>query len=250
MAETGVTESLLFYAKQLRLPTFSRIDEVVRKFQTGQSLESFTLELLKREYTSRQENQFKRRIKRAKFPMLKTMEEFHLERLEHVRPEFVKQLASCDFIHRHENVVMIGNPGTGKTHLMTALGLKACSDGYSVIFRNATTMAAELREAKDGYQLRKLEKTIANADLLLLDELSYASFNREESELLFKVIAERSERASTIITTNLEFSRWPELFANETLVAALVDRLTYHSHVLNMNGDSYRLKNASGSKIR
>lgn len=250
MAETGVTESLLFYAKQLRLPTFSRIDEVVRKFQTGQSLESFTLELLKREYTSRQENQLKRRIKRAKFPMLKTMEEFHLERLEHVRPEFVKQLASCDFIHRHENVVMIGNPGTGKTHLMTALGLKACSDGYSVIFRNATTMAAELREAKDGYQLRKLEKTIANADLLLLDELSYASFNREESELLFKVIAERSERASTIITTNLEFSRWPELFANETLVAALVDRLTYHSHVLNMNGDSYRLKNASGSKIR
>lgn len=250
MAETGVTESLLFYAKQLRLPTFSRIDEVVRKFQTGQSLESFTLELLKREYTSRQENQLKRRIKRAKFPMLKTMEEFHLERLEHVRPEFVKQLASCDFIHRHENVVMIGNPGTGKTHLMTALGLKACSDGYSVIFRNATTMAAELREAKDGYQLRKLEKTIANADLLLLDELSYASFNREESELLFKVIAERSERASTIITTNLEFSRWPELFANETLVAALVDRLTYHSHVLNMNGDSYRLKNASGSKLR
>lgn len=250
MAETGVTESLLFYAKQLRLPTFSRIDEVVRKFQTGQSLESFTLELLKREYTSRQENQLKRRIKRAKFPMLKTMEEFHLERLKHVRPEFVKQLASCDFIHRRENVVMIGNPGTGKTHLMIALGLKACSDGYSVIFRNATTMAAELREAKDGYQLRKLEKTIANADLLLLDELSYASFNREESELLFKVIAERSERASTIITTNLEFSRWPELFTNETLVAALVDRLTYHSHVLNMNGDSYRLKNASGSKIR
>ena len=248
--EAGVAESLKFYAKQLRLPTFACIADVVRKFQPGQSLDSFTLELLKREYVSRQENQLKRRIKRAKFPMLKTFEEFQLERLQHVRPEFVKQLVSCEFVHRHENVVMIGNPGTGKTHLMTALGVKACANGYNVIFKNATTLAAELREAKDDYQLRKQEKTIANADVLLLDELSYASFNREESELLFKVIAERSEIGSTVITTNLEFSRWPELFANETLVAALVDRLTYHSHVLNMNGDSFRLKSAGGSKIR
>ena len=136
---------------------------------------------------------------------------------------------------------MIGNPGTGKTHLMTALGLKACLQGRKVLFKTATSLAAELREARDNYQLRKLEKSIASTDLLLLDELSYARFNQEESELLFKVIAERSERTSTVITTNLEFSKWTELFANETLVAALVDRLTYHSVVLNMNGNSYRL---------
>ena len=164
-----------------------------------------------------------------------------ISRLEHVRPEYVKQLASCNFIKRHENLVMIGNPGTGKTHLMTALGVKACLLGWKVIFCNAATLATELCEAHDDYQLRKMEKTLSGADLLLIDELSYARFNQEESEMLFKVIAERSERASTVITTNLEFSKWTEMFASETLVAALVDRLTYHSSVLNMNGQSYRL---------
>ena len=142
------------------------------------------------------------------FPMLKTLEEFDLSRLEHVKPEYVKQLASCSFVERHENLVMIGNPETGKTHLMTALGVKACLLGYKVLFKSAATLAAELREARDNYQLRRLEKSIADVDLLLLDELSYARFDQEESELLFKVISERSERSSTVITTNLEFSRW------------------------------------------
>ena len=123
---------------------------------------------------------------------------------------------------------------------MTALGIKACLLGYKVQFANAATLASELKEARDSYQLRRLEKGIAANDLLLLDELSYARFNQKESELLFKVIAERSERASTIITTNLVFSKWMEMFASDTLVAALVDRLTYRSHVLNMNGESYR----------
>jgi len=241
MPEAGVKESLKFYAKALRMPTFANIDELVHNFHTGQSLEEFTVQLMQREYELRQENQQKRRIKRAKFPLVKTLEEFDLTRLQHIRPEYVKQLASCDFIDRHENIVMIGNPGTGKTHLMTALGFKACTKGYNVRFYHAASLATELKEARDNYVLARMEKAIAKADLLLLDELSYASFGQEESELLFKVIAERSERASTVITTNLEFSRWPEMFSNETLVAALVDRLTYHSHVLNMNGTSFRL---------
>lgn len=134
---------------------------------------------------------------------------------------------------------MIGNLGTGKTHLMTALGVKACLLGYKVLFKSAATLAAELREVRDTYQLRRLEKSIAAVDLLLLDELSYARFDQD----LFKVISERSECSSTVITTNLEFSRWPEMFTNETLVAAMIDRLTYHSAVLNMNGNSYRLAN-------
>lgn len=137
---------------------------------------------------------------------------------------------------------MIENSGTGKTHLITAISLKACRLGYKVLFKTATTLASELREAHDNYQLRKTEKAIAGTDLLLLDELSYVSYTQDESELLFKVIAERSERTSTVITTNLEFSRWAEMFPNDTLVAALVDRLTYHSSTLNMNGTSYRLQ--------
>ena len=131
---------------------------------------------------------------------------------------------------------------------MTAIGSKAFLLGYKIIFKTATTLVTEFREAKDSYSLRKLEKSIVAADLLLLDELSYASFSIEESELLFKVIAERSERTSTMITTNLEFFKWPEMFKNATLVAALVDRLTYHSHILNMNGESYRSQNARKRK--
>lgn len=241
MQDTGIKGSLKFYARQLKMPTLGNIDEPISRYLPGQGLEEFVLGLLKREYEARQENQRRRRLKRAHFPLLKTLEEFDLGRLEHIKPEYIKQLASCGFVERHENLVMIGNPGTGKTHLMTALGVKACLLGYKVLFKSAVTLAAELREARDGYQLRRLEKSIAGVDLLLLDELSYARFDQQESELIFKVISERSERASTIITTNLEFSRWPEMFTSDTLVAAMIDRLTYHSAVLNMNGRSYRL---------
>ena len=141
MSDAGIMASIQFYARQLKLPTFANIDGQVRRFKAGQSLESFILELMKHEYAARQENQLKRRINYAKFPMVKTLEEFDLTRLQHVRPEFVKQLASCDFIKHHENVVMIGNPGTGKTHLLTAIGIKACSCGYKVMFKNAVTLA-------------------------------------------------------------------------------------------------------------
>lgn len=209
--------------------------------QSAASPESFVLALMKREYEVRQEKIRQRRLKREHFPLHKTLEEFDLSRLQHIQPEFIKQLANCSYIDRHENLVLMGNPGTGKTHLMTALGIKACLLGYKVQFANAATLASELKEARDGYQLRRLEKGITTNDLLLIDELSYVRFNQEESELIFKVISERSERASTITTTNLVFSKWSEMFASDTLVAALVDRLTYRSHVLNMSGESYRL---------
>ena len=250
MQPSTIDQSLRLYAKLLKLPTFSHIDDTVSQFQPGQSLKELILQLMQHEYENRQEKARQRRLKIAHFPMLKTLEEFDLSRLQHVSPDFIKQLASCEFINRHENVLMIGNPGTGKTHLMTAIGIKACLLGYKVVFKTATTLVTELREATDGYHLRKMEKSIAAADLLLLDELSYASFGVEESELLFKVIAERSERTSTMITTNLEFSKWPTMFKDTTLVAALVDRLTYHSHILNMNGKSYRFQSSRGKTFR
>lgn len=127
-----------------------------------------------------------------------------------------------------------------------ALGLKACCLGHSVLFKNAASLSTELCEAKDHYSLGKLERALAKTDLLILDELSYLSFNRHQSELLFQVISDRSEKNSTIVTTNLPFSRWTELFENTSMVAALVDRLTFRSHVLDMNGESYRLKSAIG----
>lgn len=136
---------------------------------------------------------------------------------------------------------MIGNPGRGKTHMAIGIGLKACASGKSVLFKNAASLSIELSEAKDNYALGKLEKRIQKVDLLIIDEMGYVSFDHFQSELLFKVIADRSERGSTIVTANLAFSEWTNLFENTAMVAALVDRPTFRSYVLDMNGDSYRL---------
>ena len=235
-------ELIRLYAKQLKIPTFAEYQEILRQADPSATFPDLLLELMKAETLSRQENQNKRRLKAAGFPYLKTLEEFDCTQLNAVSPLFLQELASCQFIQNRQNIVMIGNPGRGKTHLSIALGLKACTQGCRVLFKNAATLSTELCEAKDNYHLGKLERTLAKADLLILDELSYLSFNRHQSELLFKVISDRSEKSSTIVTTNLPFSKWTDLFENTTMVVALIDRLTYRSHVLDMNGDSYRLK--------
>lgn len=239
------SEMIRLYARQLKIPTFADYEEILRQADPSADFGTLLLELMKTETVSRQENQNKRRLKAAGFPYLKTMDEFDCSQLnEAVSPLFLNELASCQFIRQRQNIVMIGNPGRGKTHLAIALGLKACSQGFNVLFKNAATLSTELCEARDNYRLGKLERSLAKADLLILDELSYLSFNRHQSELLFKVISDRSEKGSTIVTTNLPFSKWTELFENTTMVAALIDRLTFHSHVLDMNGESYRLKSS------
>jgi len=241
MADINVkAQSISLYSKQLKLPTFCDYENIIRQLDTKMGYEDFLLELLRSESDQRQENNRKKRIKSAKYPYIKTFDEFDTSRLKHVKEPFIWELAGCDYIDKHQNIVMIGNPGTGKTHLAISLGLKACASGYSVKFHTAASLATELVEASEYKRLTKIEKYLAKVDLLILDELSYLSFNRHQSDLLFKVISDRSEKGSVIITTNLEFSKWTELFDNPTMVAALVDRITFRSHVLNMNGDSYR----------
>ena len=154
---------------------------------------------------------------------------------------FVDELSSCKFIKERRNITMLGNPGRGKTHMAIGLGLKACSLGMTVLFKNAASLSTELSEARDNYSLGRLEKRIQRVDLLILDEMGYVSFDRYQSELLFKIIADRSERGSIITTTNLPFSEWTTLFENTAMVAAMIDRLTFNSYVLDMNGESYRL---------
>lgn len=247
MSTFAVDEQIRLYAKQLKIPTFADYEQVLRQADSSLGLSGLLLELMKAECETRQENQYRRRLKAAGFPYQKTLDEFDFSQLNaSVSPEFLRELASCQFVQDRQNVVMIGNPGRGKTHLSIAFGLRACAMGYRVLFKNAATLSTELCEAKDHYNLGKLERNLAKADLLILDELSYLSFNRHQSELLFKVISDRSEKSSTIVTTNLPFSRWTELFENTTMVAALIDRLTFRSHVLDMNGESYRLKSAVG----
>lgn len=189
------------------------------------------------------------RLAKAAFPFEKTLDEFQMDRLNSsIFPSFINELASCDFIKKRQNIIMIGLPGRGKTHLSIALGMKACRAGFKVLFKNAAVLSTQLTEAQYPYKLEKLQKAIAKADLLILDELSYIRFNRHQSELLFQVISDRSEKKSTIVTTNLPFSKWTDLFENDTMVSALVDRLTFHSHVLDMNGVSYRLEQSTNSR--
>lgn len=246
-----VKETVKLYAKQLRIPTFANYEQVVRQLSSGDGYDQFLCQLMKRELMQRQEAGQKRRIKKAGFPVMKTLDEFQFERLEHVSESFIWELASCDFIKKKENIIMIGNPGAGKTHLSVGIGMKACHAGFNVKFCTAVHLANELAEAIQFHRLSKLEKHMAKVDLLIIDELSYLTFNRHQSEMLFQVISERSERSSIIVTTNLEFSSWTELFENEIMVAALIDRLTFRSHILNMNvRESYRLEQTLGKGNR
>ena len=235
-------EQIRLLSKQLKLPTFASYTDILRQSQPNADFSDLLLDLLMAETAARQENQNRRRLKAAGFPYQKSLDDFDFSQLNpSVSPIFLQELASCKFIDERKNIVMIGNPGRGKTHTSIAIGLKACLLGYRVLFKNAGTLSTELAEARDAYQLGRIERQLEKTDLLILDELSYMSFNKYESELLFKVISDRSERSSNIVTTNLPFSRWTELFENTTMVSALVDRLTYKSHVLDMSGPSYRL---------
>ena len=188
----------------------------------------------------------RRKIKAAGFPYLKTVEELDLSKFEHMDKAYIHELASCDFVSSKKNIVMIGNPGTGKTHLSIALGIKACMQGMNVKFFTAANLSNQLIESQDNHKLIRLEKQISKAELLIIDELSYLTFNRHQSELLFKVVADRAERRSVIVSTNLSFSDWTSMFENHTMVTALIDRLTFRSHVLNMNSDNpYRAEHAA-----
>ena len=244
-----IDEQIQLLSKQLKIPTFSKYQDVIRQSSPEDSFNRILLSLMQKEYEQRQENNNRRRLRQAGFPFTKTLDELDINRYDgKITDVFLNELASCRFIDEKKNLVMIGNPGRGKTHMAIGIGLKACSLGMKVLFKNASSLSTELSEAKDNYMLGKLEKRIRSADLLILDEMGYVSFDRFQSELLFKVVADRSERGSIIVTTNLPFSEWTSLFENPALVAALVDRLTYKSYILDMNGDSYRLDHAKRNK--
>ena len=192
----------------MKIPSLAEYQKVLRQADPSAGFADPLPELTKAETASRPENQNSQGLKVARFPYTKTMDEFDSSQIDDaVLSLFLLELASCQLIQNRQNVIMIGNPGRGKTPLAIALGLKACTQGYNVLFKNAATISTKLCEAKDNYHLGKLERTLAKVDLLILDELSYLSFNRHQSELLFKVISDGSEKGSTIVTTSLPFSK-------------------------------------------
>lgn len=238
-------ERIKYYAQQLHLPSFVRYGDVIRKMTPEDGYEQFLEQMLRAETEERLARAQARRLKSAGFPLTKTLDEFDRSQLQHVSEAEIAELATCEFVRSKQNVVMIGNPGTGKTHLAIALGVKAVYAGYRVRFFTAASLATSLTEALSEKELGTFKKNLAKTDLLIIDELSYLTFNRPQSELMFQVISDRSERASVIITTNLDFSDWIQMFENQMMLSAMVDRVTFHSHILNMNsaegGISYRL---------
>ena len=210
--------------------------------QTDQSHEDFLHNLLNEEMNNRKNNGIKRRIRLAKFPQKKVMEDFITLSFNSETKKKFKELETMNFIENKENVILMSNPGMGKTHYATALGMKACLDNKNVFFISVPNLIIELKEAMSQNQITRYKKQFEKYDLVILDELGYISFDKEGSEILFNLISNRISVGSMIITTNLLFDRWEEIFKDPVLTTAIVDRLAFKSHILNMSGESYRIK--------
>ena len=231
-------------SKQVRLPGIRRymVEEIEEANSKNLSYEEFLYHLLLKEYDLRLENSMKNRIRLANFPYKKYLEDLSIEDLPHDAKKRLKVLTSLDFIESGQNVILAGSPGTGKTHLAIGLGIKACLAGYQVLFATVPLLVNQLKESRSENILRRVEARFEKYDLVIADELGYISFDKEGSELLFTHLSLRAGRKSTIITTNLSFERWDEIFSDSVMTAAMIDRLTHKSYILNMNGSSYRLK--------
>ena len=234
------------HLKELKLPTFLR---EYRKLAAqcaaeGADHPDYLLRLSELELIDRHQRMVERRIRAARFPATKSLDTFDFLAIPSVNKPLVMQLARCEYIERRENVIAIGNSGTGQTHLALGLGLAACQKGMSVGFTTAAALVHELMEARDDRRLLNLQRQLARLKLLIIDELGFVPLSTTGAELLFEVFSQRYERGSILVTTNLPFDEWTDVFGSERLTGALLDRLTHHVHILEMNGESYRLKDS------
>jgi DNA replication protein DnaC len=229
--------------KSLRLPTVLREYGKLAKQAAAEGLDhvQFLARLIELEMIDRERRMIERRIKAAKFPAVKSLDSFDFKAIPALNKMQVLELARCEWIERRENVIALGPSGTGKTHIALGLGLSACQKGLSVGFVTAAALVHELMEARDERRLLRLQKQVVSHKLLIIDELGFVPLSKTGAELLFELISQRYERGATLITSNLPFDEWTETFGSERLTGALLDRLTHHVNILEMNGDSYRL---------
>jgi DNA replication protein DnaC len=228
--------------KRMKLPgvygSYERITREAREQKI--TFSEYLIQILRSESESRDEKGILKRIHQARFPTIKRFESLVEGRLAIEARDRLPELKKLDFLTNNQNLIMIGNSGSGKTHIAISIGIKACERGYKVLFKTAAGLINELKEAKSQKQLLRFQKTCASVSLMIIDELGYLSFDLEGAELLFEYLALRYEQKSTIITSNLIFSEWIKIFKDQALTMALLDRITQNALILNMNGPSYR----------
>jgi DNA replication protein DnaC len=236
--------------KMLRLPSFlNSYQRVAQESARGnRSYTEFLAILAEEEVNQRTENAIQRRIKNAKFAVIKTLDTFAFEAQPSLNKKEIIQLCECHFIADKMNVIFVGPCGTGKTHLSTAIGLQACTKGYKVFFDTAAGLINTLIEAKNEFRLTKKLKQLSRFDLIICDELGYIPFDRQGTDLLFQLVAARYEQGSMIITTNLPFSDWTTIFHDSATAAAVIDRLVHHSVIVQIKGESFRLASKAKEK--
>jgi len=244
MTKDNIYSEISQYTREIKMPKVASCfeDEIREAEVTNKSYGEFLHSLLQKEYDQRKENGKLSRIRQAGFPAKKYLEDLKVECLPIDARKKLSILKSLDFIKNGQNVILAGPPGTGKSHISIALGIKACLEGYRVFFATVPLLINQLKEAKGQSTLRSFELKFEKYDLVIADELGYISFDRQGSELLFTHLSLRAGRKSTIITTNLSFDRWEEIFSDPVMTAAMIDRLTYKSYIAGMNGPSYRVK--------
>ena len=234
------------YLKRLKMPQAAKTYESLAREAADNNLsyEEYLLGVLEQEVQQREYNRIQRGIRQAGFPVIKTLENFDFKAIPSLNKPKVLKLMLGEYIRNKENIILVGNSGVGKTHIAIALGYEACRQGLRVKFYTAAGLINELLAAQQEYRLNRLEKQWLVPHLVILDELGYVPFSKIGAELLFQFCAARYERGSIIITTNLEFPKWTEVLGDEQMTAALLDRLTHNAHILNINGDSYRFRQA------
>jgi DNA replication protein DnaC len=236
--------------KQLRLPAMlAEFEKLAREAAAAnETFEQYLLRLTELEVAARSANAVQARIRAAGFPVQKDFDTFDFTAVPHLSKPKVLELARGEWIEQRSNICLLGSPGTGKTHVASALGLAACRQGKRVRFFTAAALVTQLEEAQKRYQLDRLLAQLERTDLLICDELGYLSFSRGGAELLFQVFADRYERRSLLVTSNLAFSEWGQVFQGERMTAALLDRLTHRCQIFEMNGESFRFRESMKSK--